>query len=133
MKIIKNSLKCLKCSSIIESKHVHDFQYCDCKSCFVDGGLEYLKRGGNPEDYQDLSIMEDNDMQNETRLKTVEINTQIPLDQFFETILDKMTTEQKEELLYMIENSLEDVDDEENATDYIESQQSNLSWDDVRK
>ena len=34
-----------KCGDIIESKYTHDFKECSCKSCFVDGGHEYLRRG----------------------------------------------------------------------------------------
>ena len=59
-KIIRNAAQCVKCKSIIESKHRHDFQWCKCESIFVDGGLAYLRRGGNPEDFIDLSeYMED--------------------------------------------------------------------------
>ena len=53
--IIHNKIKCLKCGEIIESLTVHDFRSCSCGSCSVDGGTVYLKRGGNPEDWEDLS------------------------------------------------------------------------------
>ena len=51
--MIKNAIKCLKCNDIIESKHQHDFKWCECKSVFVDGGLTYRRIGG------DLSMIED--------------------------------------------------------------------------
>jgi len=57
-KLIKNAAKCKKCGDIIESTHVHDFKYCKCKQICVDGGLEYLRRGGNLEDIIDLNEYE---------------------------------------------------------------------------
>lgn len=50
-----NKAKCLKCLDIIESKHVHDFVQCSCGSIFVDGGLEYIRRGGDCKFIEDLS------------------------------------------------------------------------------
>jgi Zn finger protein HypA/HybF involved in hydrogenase expression len=47
MKIIRNSVKCLKCNDEIISTHVHDFKWCSCKNIAVDGGNEYLKRAGD--------------------------------------------------------------------------------------
>ena len=39
----KNSVKCLVCNTILESKHRHDFQQCNCSNgAFVDGGLSKL-------------------------------------------------------------------------------------------
>ena len=54
-KIIKNAAKCRKCGDIIESTFRHDFVWCKCKAIFVDGGKDYLRRGGAPEDCIDLS------------------------------------------------------------------------------
>ena len=45
-----NKIKCLKCGDIIESLYRHDFKWCKCKSIFVDGGNDYLRCGGEPED-----------------------------------------------------------------------------------
>lgn len=39
---------------MIESKHRHDFVWCKCRAIFVDGGLDYLRAGGNPEDFESL-------------------------------------------------------------------------------
>jgi ribosomal protein S27AE len=55
-KIIRNSAKCKKCGDEIESKHRHDFVSCKCGSIFTDGGKDYFRRGGNPEDLIDTSI-----------------------------------------------------------------------------
>lgn len=54
-KIRTNRIKCKKCGDIIESYNVHDFKWCSCKSVAVDGGREYLRRLGSPEDYEELS------------------------------------------------------------------------------
>ena len=57
-KILVNKIQCKKCKDIIESKHVHDFKWCTCKSIAVDGGLEYLRRVGSLEDIIELSEFE---------------------------------------------------------------------------
>ena len=57
-KILVNKIQCNKCKDIIESKNVHDFKWCTCKSIAVDGGLEYLRRVGNLEDIIELSEFE---------------------------------------------------------------------------
>lgn len=54
MKLTKNAAKCKKCNDIIESKHRHDFKSCLCGSIFVDGGLDYIRRGGDLKDIEDL-------------------------------------------------------------------------------
>lgn len=49
--IISNKIKCKFCGDIIESKNLHDFKFCSCGKCAVDGGHDYLKRsysGDNP-------------------------------------------------------------------------------------
>ena len=57
-KIIRNAIRCKKCGDVIESKTVHDFKFCSCGSCAVDGGLDYLRRCGNREDWEELSEVE---------------------------------------------------------------------------
>lgn len=42
-------IRCLKCNEIIESKGEHDFKKCKCGSCFIDGGDNYTRIGGNLE------------------------------------------------------------------------------------
>ena len=37
-RIIKNAIRCKKCGDVIESETVHDFKFCSCGSCAVDGG-----------------------------------------------------------------------------------------------
>ena len=53
-KIIKNAARCLKCHTVIESKHRHDWRACKCGNIFVDGGLDYLRAGA-----QDMGLFQD--------------------------------------------------------------------------
>ena len=57
--IVRNSGRCKRCGDEIESKSVHDFRQCLCGAIFVDGGHNYLRRGGLPEDFEDTSIVEE--------------------------------------------------------------------------
>lgn len=50
-----NRIKCKKYGDVIESTHRYDFKSCKCGAVAVDGGREYLKRIGKPEDYEELS------------------------------------------------------------------------------
>ena len=54
-RIICNKIQCNKCKDIIESKTQHDFVTCKCGAVSVDGGKDYLRRCGNPEDIKDIS------------------------------------------------------------------------------
>ena len=52
--LTKNSIKCLVCNTILESKYRHDFSSCSCDNeAHVDGGLVYQKLGA-----RDLSKVE---------------------------------------------------------------------------
>lgn len=52
-----NRIMCLHCNEIITSKHTHDFVGCKCGKCFVDGGQDYRRRGGEKDkDYEELSV-----------------------------------------------------------------------------
>ena len=55
IKIIKNAIKCNFCGDVIESTHVHDFKWCSCGKCAVDGGHDYLRRCGDKGSFEDLS------------------------------------------------------------------------------
>lgn len=37
--------RCEQCQSIIVSQHRHDFVWCACHTCFVDGGSSYFRCG----------------------------------------------------------------------------------------
>ena len=59
VKIITNKIKCKKCGDIMESTYRHDFKVCKCGALAVDGGHDYLRRCGDLDDYEDLSVTED--------------------------------------------------------------------------
>ena len=58
-RILVNKIQCNMCGDVIESTSVHDFKRCKCGAVAVDGGHEYMKRCGNPEDINELSIFEE--------------------------------------------------------------------------
>jgi hypothetical protein len=51
--ILRNSARCTRCGECIESRRRHDYAACSCGGAVVDGGREYLRRGG--EHLQDTS------------------------------------------------------------------------------
>ena len=57
----RNAIQCTVCDDVIESKHRHDFKWCGCGSCAVDGGNDYLRRLGDPSDWIELSISKENE------------------------------------------------------------------------
>lgn len=56
-----NAIRCLKCKSIIYSRCRHDFRWCNCHSCAIDGGFDYMHIIGNPNDYmiEKINILND--------------------------------------------------------------------------
>lgn len=57
-KIKRNAFRCKQCGLVVESKTVHDFQECRCGN-FTDGGLDYVRRGGNFDAMEDLTEYEE--------------------------------------------------------------------------
>lgn len=55
--IISNEIKCKKCDDVKESKNTNDYKKWSCAVVAVDGGKDYLKRIGNEENYEELSII----------------------------------------------------------------------------
>ena len=54
--ILRNRARCSACGDVIESKFRHDWVQCSCKGVFVDGGLDYLRRGyGDGVSFEELS------------------------------------------------------------------------------
>lgn len=43
--IVVGAVHCLRCDDVIWSKYRHDFHYCSCGACFVDGGRDYFRAG----------------------------------------------------------------------------------------
>jgi hypothetical protein len=39
---------CSKCKDTIYSRARHDFRWCSCGKTFVDGGMDYIRFGGEP-------------------------------------------------------------------------------------
>ena len=48
----KNKIRCRKCGDVIESTHRHDFVRCSCGAVSVDGGNDYWRVVGEPEDVE---------------------------------------------------------------------------------
>lgn len=44
-KVRAYGIKCPVCLDELYSIHRHDFRWCTCDYCFVDGGLDYLRYG----------------------------------------------------------------------------------------
>jgi hypothetical protein len=57
--IVLNRIRCKKCDDVITSASVHDFKFCKCGECAVDGGKEYLRRIGDPENIEEMSVEEE--------------------------------------------------------------------------
>jgi hypothetical protein len=56
-KIKRNKGRCISCGTTIESYQRNECVFCTCKRHSVDGGLDYLKRSGDPADFEELSVM----------------------------------------------------------------------------
>lgn len=78
-KIISNKAQCKKCKDIIESKDTNDLKRCTCGSIAVDGGLEYIKRIGNPDDVIELSEYE---KENSNHLLSSPLNSNVIKNDF---------------------------------------------------
>ena len=76
-----NSIKCLECNTVLESKHQHHFVTCGCKNqTFNDGGLTYNRVGAVDLDkienlckYIIMTEQEYDDMLEKKRIKDEEI------------------------------------------------------------
>lgn len=53
--ILRNRARCYRCGDLIESLDRHHFARCSCGAVAVDGGKAYIRRVGNPEDFEELS------------------------------------------------------------------------------
>lgn len=66
MTVKVNKIQCNICKECVESVYRHNFVACKCfrdsggtTGCWTDGGKEYIRRGGDPDSFVDLSIFED--------------------------------------------------------------------------
>lgn len=51
---MKQGIKCKKCGDELFSYHRHDFKWCSCKSVAIDGGNDYIKIVGNPDNMETI-------------------------------------------------------------------------------
>ena len=49
------ALKCKKCGDIVYSRCRHDMRFCTCKAIAIDGGRDYCRVCGYPDDIEFLS------------------------------------------------------------------------------
>ena len=80
--IIRNRVRCKKCDTIIVSHDRHDFKWCQCvdengepNGVAVDGGKDYLRRIGNLDGYEELSITTDD------KKELIEVNSEKKLEE----------------------------------------------------
>lgn len=68
--MLVKGIRCLTCNDVIYSRSRHDFRWCSCHSCAVDGGFDYLKITGNPENWQfeQIDILRNKDEDNVKRI-----------------------------------------------------------------
>lgn len=50
------AIKCKNCGDIIYSRSGHDFHWCSCEKCAIDGGLDYYRIIGNVNDWEMVEI-----------------------------------------------------------------------------
>ena len=56
LKLVQNEAQCRKCSDIIFSRSRHHYQECKCGAIAVDGGLDYQRRVGLPDNFIERSL-----------------------------------------------------------------------------
>lgn len=109
-KIISNKAQCKKCKDIIESKDPNDLKRCSFGSIAVDGGLEYIKRIGNPDDVIELSEYE---KENSNHILSSPLNSNVIKNDFpivkFPSQLSISDSFSKDLLSAKINNSFSDL------------------------
>lgn len=60
--ILSNQVECIKCGDKPYSANRHDFKYCKCGSIAVDGGMDYLRRAGSIDLFNEMSINIDDEV-----------------------------------------------------------------------
>ena len=76
----KLGLRCKNCKAEIFSEYRHDFKVCDCfknegenKGCYIDGGNDYTRVGGSPENYEYIYRLADGKIIEQSDVKTEEV------------------------------------------------------------
>jgi hypothetical protein len=55
-RLLYNAARCYHCGDVCVSRSRHDYVRCLCKSVAVDGGLDYQRVVGYPENYENLAV-----------------------------------------------------------------------------
>lgn len=58
LKIIRNSVVCCKCGTVLVSKNKHDVVVCGCGSVEISGGKRKLERNVENKNYIEKSLIE---------------------------------------------------------------------------
>lgn len=53
---LESSILCKKCNYVLTSRSRHDYVQCKCGACFLDGGRDYMRIGGDLNAIEDLSV-----------------------------------------------------------------------------
>ena len=53
---VVGGILCKKCSTVIWSRHRHDFHSCSCGAVYIDGGRDYLRIVGRSEDWEHVDV-----------------------------------------------------------------------------
>lgn len=56
LKLVQNEAQCKKCGDIIFSRSRHDYRTCKCGAIAVDGGMDYARRVGHPDNFIERSL-----------------------------------------------------------------------------
>ena len=79
--IVSNKARCKKCGDIIESKTRHDYKWCSCGNCAVDGGHDYLRRCWKTDDWEDISEVKEVEVEPKYEIGDIVVFTH-PIDLF---------------------------------------------------
>lgn len=55
--LLASKVKCKACGGVIESRSRHDYKTCECGKTMIDGGFDYQRLGGAPEDVSEYAEM----------------------------------------------------------------------------
>lgn len=47
---VHHGIRCKLCNTDLYSNYTHDFKYCQCGECFIDGGFSYMRAGFHSRD-----------------------------------------------------------------------------------
>lgn len=59
--VVLNMAQCKKCGVVVVSTHRHDYRTCKCGAIAVDGGRDYVRLAGNPDDIYVLTVTKGED------------------------------------------------------------------------